>query len=353
MAKRKREDEGGDNSHNDDGVGNARPARRLRAKFAISVTELTSALKLARGFERQKLGRRQKQASDQPHTLLRLREEVIVLKQLDLERTARNYLLKTLSKIKRIRESEAFISVFGASPVLEAGKSGAEANVLGRLFKSSPVKDGVNKAVTLMYKVLEVQQDPPASSSHQSAAGEANVSSYGGTSDPDDHSEGVEHVNADQTSPPLLDEQVDNSVSSGSERPRRSIRSRSGSTGSTDVEPKPIVDFLPSLGMAGYISGSDSETGGDGATTGPRPRKNRRGQRARQHIAELKYGQKAKHLQNQAGQVHTDWDVRRGAVDSSNKSHHGGQRHNVKFAKQRKEHQSGQVSFVGKKTTFD
>ncbi|RMZ82244.1 hypothetical protein DV738_g1795, partial [Chaetothyriales sp. CBS 135597] len=385
MAKRKREDDNGGDS-NDDGGGDTRITRRLRAKFAISVKDLTSALKLARGFERQKLGRRQKQASDQPQTLLRLREEVIVLKQLDLERTARNYLLKTLSKIKRIRSSQPFISVFGASPVVEAGKSGAEANVLGRLFKSSPVKDAVNTAVTLMYKVLELQQDPPASSSYQSAAGEAKVS--GGTSDPDDHSEGVEHVNADQTSPPLRDEQVDNSVSSGSEE-QRSIRSRSGSAGSTDVEPKSIVDFLPSLGMAGYISGSDSETREDGTATGPRPRKNRRGQRARQQIAELKYGKNAKHLQNQAGQVHTDWDVRRGAVDNSNSRSHHGQRHNVKFgrrstgsvadeepkskskskagedgdsrplhpswqaAKQRKEHQSGQVSFAGKKTTFD
>ncbi|RMZ86725.1 hypothetical protein DV736_g6050, partial [Chaetothyriales sp. CBS 134916] len=364
MSKRKREDDDGDRD------GHTRRQNRLRAKFETSVNELTSALKLARGFERQKLGRRQKQASSEPQVLLRLREEVIVLKQLDLETTARNYLLKTLTKIKRIRVSQIFTNVFGACLNHEAGKSGSEANVLGRLFKSTPVKDAVSKAVTLMFKVLELQQGPASSSYH--SPGEGNVA--GGIPDPDDHSEDVEHVNADQTSPPL--QEVDNFASFSSES---SNMSGSPSIGPTDVEPKSVVDFLPSLGMTGYYSGSDSETTDDGPT-GSRPRKNRRGQRARQQIAELKYGKKAKHLQNQVGDKgrHADWDARRGAVDRSQ-----GRRYDIKSgrrsagpvadeklkpktrddsgplhpswqaAKQRKQQHAGQASFAGKRITFD
>ncbi|RMZ81631.1 hypothetical protein DV737_g2367, partial [Chaetothyriales sp. CBS 132003] len=247
MSKRKREEDDGSLD------GNTRRHNRLRAKFETSVKELTSALRLARGFERQKLGRRQKQASKEPQTLLRLREEVIVLKQLDLEKTARSYLLKTCTKIKRIRESQVFTSVFGAClDHPEAGKSGPEANVLGRLFKSTPVKNAADKAVTLIFKVLELHQGPASSSYH--LAGEANVA--GGMPDPDDHSEDVEHVNADQTSPPLQEE-VDKFASFGSES---SHMAASPSIGSTDVEPKSVVDFLPSLAMA--IQGKESGGGG-------------------------------------------------------------------------------------------
>jgi hypothetical protein len=71
------------------------------------------------------------------------------------------------------------------------------------------------------------------------------------------------------------------------------------------------TSFLPSLTMGGYISGSDSEV--DDVDIAPK--KNRRGQRARQQIWEQKYGMKAKHLQNQGGS--TSWDPKRGAVEGN------------------------------------
>ncbi|TLD28924.1 hypothetical protein PspLS_03865 [Pyricularia sp. CBS 133598] len=79
---------------------------------------------------------------------------------------------------------------------------------------------------------------------------------------------------------------------------------------------KPIRDeeivesvALPTL-MGGYISGSEEASDVD---VTPAPRKNRRGQKARQALAEKKYGDKAKHLgkQKEAG-----WDSKRGAVDA-------------------------------------
>ncbi|KAI1338428.1 Bud-site selection protein [Xylariaceae sp. FL0016] len=70
--------------------------------------------------------------------------------------------------------------------------------------------------------------------------------------------------------------------------------------------------FLPTL-MGGYISGSESASDVDVAPA----RKNRRGQRARQAIWEKKYGEKAKHRENQAQKQTRDqgWDLKRGAVE--------------------------------------
>ncbi|KAI5198170.1 Bud-site selection protein [Aureobasidium subglaciale] len=74
--------------------------------------------------------------------------------------------------------------------------------------------------------------------------------------------------------------------------------------------------FVPSLTMGGYWSGSESEA--EDFEDGP-PKKNRRGQRARQAIAEKKFGKSAKHLQNQEKANKNDrnsgWDAKRGATD--------------------------------------
>ncbi|RYP11955.1 hypothetical protein DL765_007534 [Monosporascus sp. GIB2] len=73
--------------------------------------------------------------------------------------------------------------------------------------------------------------------------------------------------------------------------------------------------FLPTL-MGGYISGSESASDVDVA---PAAKKNRRGQRARQAIWEKKYGERARHKQEQAKKMKNSrdsgWDMRRGAVD--------------------------------------
>ncbi|GAB1316028.1 hypothetical protein MFIFM68171_06238 [Madurella fahalii] len=74
--------------------------------------------------------------------------------------------------------------------------------------------------------------------------------------------------------------------------------------------------FLPTL-MGGYISGSESEA--SDIDVAP-PRKNRRGQRARQAIWEKKYKEQAKHLQKQAAKGRdAGWDLKRGAVDGDSK----------------------------------
>jgi len=89
----------------------------------------------------------------------------------------------------------------------------------------------------------------------------------------------------------------------------RNVKSRAPESASTT--------FLPSLTMGGYWSGSESEPEDDLSDVAPR--KNRRGQRARQQIWEKKYGGKAKHVQNPKTNVNSrdqGWDLRRGAQES-------------------------------------
>ncbi|KIW99149.1 uncharacterized protein Z519_00812 [Cladophialophora bantiana CBS 173.52] len=343
----------------------------LRARVARGVKSLHNALKLARGFEKQKLGRRQKNASDNPQTLLRLREEVIVLKQLQLEQTAKNQLLKHLARTKRIREHPVFIKAFGPEPVLEHVKSTAEANVIGRLFNSNPVKQVLPGIMKTIYEALGIPQAGQVASkqsketasnvinSGASSGGEDgfNVSRTGGSEDPksggfkelygpelkdDDILEyakgrlasSEEESEEEVTEDGLGLRQKDAKRTAGSGRYARnedlSITPFPSETPEPDggrpreAEPtKPITKtaFLPSLSMAGYYSGSESEddTNGYRGPAMPKPRKNRRGQRARQQIAELKFGKNAKHLEKQKGQDerNTGWDPKRGAVGQS------------------------------------
>src|SRR4051794_2879890 len=138
MPKRKRDE---DESDGDEDRAQKIRKNRFRVKVEQGNKSIASALKLARGFERQKLGRRQKTAKNDPKEMSRLKEEVIALKALDLGQTAQRYLFKQLAKTKRIKESATFVAIYGSKPVVEAPKSGAEANVVGRLFNSNPIKE--------------------------------------------------------------------------------------------------------------------------------------------------------------------------------------------------------------------
>jgi hypothetical protein len=78
--------------------------------------------------------------------------------------------------------------------------------------------------------------------------------------------------------------------------------------------------FIPALSHAAYVSGSESEASDLDADIAPR--KNRRGQRARQKIAEAKFGAAAKHVQKAARDK--GWDPKRGAIGDANAMRKGG-----------------------------
>jgi len=144
--------------------------------------------------------------------------------------------------------------------------------------------------------------------------------------------------------------------------------------------------------MGGYISGSedDNDPFEEFDDSAEKPKKNRRGQRARQAIWEKKFGQGAKHIK-EGGNVNggdkrsEGWDLKRGATDGGRggKSSRGGRggrptmggrgekpsaaeppkkKHRDDAgelhpswlaAKKAKEAKAGTVPFQGKKITFD
>ena len=365
---------------------------RLKAKLDHGRKSLISALKLARGFERQKLGRRQKTASNEPHSLLRLREEVIVLKQLDMAQDAQNYLLKQLSRTKRIKESPAFIALYGSDPPVEATSTGAEANVLGRLFNAAPVKKVVPEIMQSVFSILGLPINPKdgsgavkKSTSEQPPSEDANGfqdESFEGfspnESDSDDKVSISEDSDQDAASISVSEEALSDSYPRSTENPR-------------SVKPLTKTSFLPSLSMGGYYSGSESDEGetfDDAGAATLQVRKNRRGQRARQQIAEKKFGQRAKHLQGRRETSERDsgWDAKRGAIaqrserrgyaardrtdvsrsksqfdrkklperpETKKRDDQGSLHPSWEAAKKRKMQGQGQAQFSGKKITFD
>ena len=91
-----------------------------------------------------------------------------------------------------------------------------------------------------------------------------------------------------------------------------SLTTSSKPKASNDIAKASTSTFLPGLSHATYFSGDESASDLD-----EKPRKNRRGQRARQKIAEAKFGAKAKHIEK--NERKQGWDAKRGAVGSDAK----------------------------------
>ncbi|CBX96246.1 hypothetical protein IAQ61_001422 [Plenodomus lingam] len=102
-----------------------------------------------------------------------------------------------------------------------------------------------------------------------------------------------------------------------------------------DLQPPTSSTFLPGLSHAAYLSGSESDA--SDLDVDIAPRKNRRGQRARQKIAEAKFGAAAKHLEKQ--RRNEGWDAKRGAVGEEKRGGARGRSDNV--ARGRGPQQSG------------
>jgi len=372
MPKRKRDE--GESDGDEDRAQKIRK-NRFRVKVEQGNKAIASALRLARGFERQKLGRRQKTAKNDPKELLRLKEEVIALKALDLGQTAQKYLFKQLAKTKRIKESATFVAIYGSEPAVEAPKPGAEANVAGRLFNSNPIKEvmpGIMKGIMGCLGIEDVAGGQNNVTNRPLVKGKAVVKSR--TSDEDEF-EGFSPVEEPANVPrntfkaraddigdseddemAYYDDRLASDSSSDSEGEESGIFEASSkplngtnksskladdislsaspppppipksSIKAAEAAPKPsgTTTFLPSLMMGGYYSGSDSDDG-DGFHDSrndplqPKQRKNRRGQRARQEIAEKKYGKNANHLKKAAAKEarsrDAGWDAKKGATE--------------------------------------
>jgi len=132
-----------------------------------------------------------------------------------------------------------------------------------------------------------------------SAPSESEASSFGGFSASNSSDNAVSRI-----APPsdLSDSDSDSASSISLTERKSNPKAPAAPTSST---------FLPGLSHATYFSGDESASDLD-----EKPRKNRRGQRARQKIAEAKYGAKAKHVEK--NERKKGWDAKRGAVDTDN-----------------------------------
>ncbi|PYH77674.1 BUD22-domain-containing protein [Aspergillus uvarum CBS 121591] len=142
---------------------------RLKQKFSQGVESLAKALKLARGFERQKWKRREKKVKDEGKegAVERMAEEAGILRDLDPIKTAQKYLYKQLLKTKRIAESPTFKEFqehMGSKLSAEGPKSNFEANVTARLYKSTPVKNVFPGIMDGIRSLLKIDDTKPAPS---------------------------------------------------------------------------------------------------------------------------------------------------------------------------------------------
>ncbi|KAK0333880.1 hypothetical protein LTR91_010852 [Friedmanniomyces endolithicus] len=353
MPKRKREEDPNGATEPNNGA----KAQRVRHKLQQGTVKLGHAFKVAKGFERQKLGRRRKNAIAQSNAT--------DVKRIDAEAAA--------VKIKAVAESPN-LPVEVRKPATLSTDT-AILNVHARLCNSNPVKEvlpDVLKEIQLALGV-KVSKDAGANKKRQRAKdhealakgevkGEARRAETG-RGVPNEGSEGSDSEgNEDRTSPDEddFDKRLacypDQLASSGDEEDEEDEEGEEDDKGyldldavnrklevmkqtkapsqpkydrATDLElsdddagpvssspeprkaPAPKTSaFLPSLSMGGYISGS----GSDIEEIDEAPRKNRRGQRARQQIWEKKYGAKAQHLQKQ--DRNKGWDPKRGATEA-------------------------------------
>ncbi|KAI4758018.1 Bud-site selection protein [Aureobasidium sp. EXF-3400] len=350
---------------------------RVQHKLDYAHKQLARAFKTAKGFEAQKSGRRRKTAGAKSDAkeVARIEAETAALKTLDLSTTARNYLHKSLIKFKAVAESPDLPkAVSSPAPPID---DTAKANVIARLCNSNPVKEALPPLLKDIQRALgiepkdvkdgkkrlrakdiekqkqEEQAKLPAKKPQPTAASESGDVSMG---EPDDESDALPSArrklgSASDDDFAEFDDRLAGSSDSEDEGESDQVDIKKGKASraaalraalgdisqsaspspspSPSRSPSPKSDspparatkagtsaFVPSLTMGGYWSGSESEA--EDFEDGP-PKKNRRGQRARQAIAEKKFGKSAKHLQNQEKAGKNDrnagWDAKRGATD--------------------------------------
>ncbi|RDA84306.1 hypothetical protein CP532_4804 [Ophiocordyceps camponoti-leonardi (nom. inval.)] len=340
----------------------------VQAAFANHEVEIFRALKVAKGFERQRLSKRLHEDRLLAEKKRRLEREIAVLKSLDLHQTARVHLSSSLLKVKSIAASpdfpEALRTGVSKSQVSQEERIALH-NVTSGLYNRDNVKQATDRAVADVCRLLDgcatdrvkrsrksevvgsrQEPDPETWEEKSELDGfESDVDEPGpavGDMDSDDEAvEGTELAKYDEflgssdednavqdprlqgfgntislsASPSDADMELD-ADSAPSHSPLSPPAKSKTSKGKPSAAVKLPPTSLPSL-MGGYVSGSESASDIDEAK--PKPR---RGQRARQAIWEKKYGSSAKHLQKPSRKDERDagWDMRRGAVGENERN---------------------------------
>jgi hypothetical protein len=340
-------------------------------RIAIAQKPLVAALRLAAGFERQKFSRRKKTSKQQNDIkgAARLNDEYAKLKALDLNKLAEQHLRKVIAKVKSLRESDALPE--SARVIEKGGHDSALLNVQARLYKVDAVRKVVDEVIDDLKEIVgatgssivgskdkaekqkktkrddeavdEIRDEDSDQSIDMYAAFDARIAA------PSSAEDDSEDSLSGQLRPPSVEDSeiegdydLDGESESDSEEAVDSYMSRtsparnngaskisafagsdddSGSDSDEVSIPVPKTKrkireeeriakstFVPSLSHGAYYSGTESEA----SDLDIAPRRNRRGQRARQKIWEQKYGEKAQHVKKQ--EQSRGWDAKRGAV---------------------------------------
>lgn len=179
MPKRKFEDftEASQKTHGDPNRAVRTQQAQVEGLLERSQKALFRSLKVARGFERQKLGRRQKtaKAENTEADTVRLEAEVEALKvrrracmvdilftnieveNLDLSNTAQTHLYRSLLRSKSIVSAPAFPQyVQSTVEAVQKQQSTPSANVQARLFNSAPVRVTMTDVIESIRAVLGI-----------------------------------------------------------------------------------------------------------------------------------------------------------------------------------------------------
>lgn len=369
MAKRKRSEASPALSDTQPAVSKllTHQKKQILTRLTAAQKPLVAALRLGAGFERQKHSRRKKTAVQKRDTkaLTRLDDEYRALKALDLEKVAEQHVRKTIAKVKSLREHEALPD--NIKEIEKVDNEPARLNVLARLYKVAAVKKEVDSLIEDLKGIvgageemrervgklgrgekkqkvededvdmLDVSDEEGVASklfSARIAAPSSGEESDGDLSDDErppsigdsdsEHDPDADLEAASESSDAESFDGFSNSNSNSDTPTNRLIAPPSDLSDSdtsvsltTEEKTKPHKDtskltastFLPGLSHAAYFSGDESASSLD-----EKPRKNRRGQRARQKIAEAKYGKAAKHIEK--NERKQGWDAKRGAVSS-------------------------------------
>ncbi|KAK0382839.1 hypothetical protein NLU13_9934 [Sarocladium strictum] len=131
----------------------------LTGKLEKLQDEVFRALKAAKGFERQRIAKRSRDAGITEDKKERLDRELSVLKSLDLHQTAKAHLYASLLKVKSIAASTDLpdeIRASVAKPELSPDEQAALHNVTSGLYNREPVKQAIDRAVAAVCDSLNL-----------------------------------------------------------------------------------------------------------------------------------------------------------------------------------------------------
>ncbi|KAF2423385.1 Bud-site selection protein [Tothia fuscella] len=131
----------------------------LERQIQLGKRQLTRNLRLAKGFERQKLGRREKdaKAKNDEGEMARIEAEILALKQIDIPTSAEHHLHKTLLKTKRIKESDLLSPTTRLPPRIPVNV--ATSNVTARMYNANLVKAAMTEILHAIKSIIGIPKE--------------------------------------------------------------------------------------------------------------------------------------------------------------------------------------------------